>query len=146
VARAKENSRPDAFAADRRENTARYATTSTTMDRGAGGAKPCAEDDMLRPVTAQERRVIALVATCCALWAPAAVRADPPAGDSAAVQAGAAPDTAFTTYSFEDDKVVGDTAQPMGEVLTVRARPGRASLIRAREHFVRELLKSVEAL
>lgn len=49
-------------------------------------------------------------------------------------------------YQFEDDKVMGDTVAPIGEVMVVRARGERASLVRAREGFVRELLRSVEAL
>jgi hypothetical protein len=51
-----------------------------------------------------------------------------------------------TLYTFEDDKVLADTIGPMGEVMMVRKRPRRESLVRARDSFVVELLKSVEAL
>jgi len=51
-----------------------------------------------------------------------------------------------TRYSFEDDKVLADTVAPMGEVMMVRKRPPRESLVRARDSFVVELLHSVEAL
>lgn len=50
------------------------------------------------------------------------------------------------SYSFEDDKVMGDLVSPIGEIMTVRKRPQRDSLVRARESFVPELLQSVEAL
>jgi hypothetical protein len=53
---------------------------------------------------------------------------------------------ATTAYSFEDESVLGSTRDPVGEVLHVRPRPARASLVRAREHFVPELLQSIEAL
>ena len=95
---------------------------------------------MLRPVITRKCPTICLLAALWALLSPPAAAAAQPR------QADAAADDAFTTYEFDDDKVVGDTAQPSGEVLTVRRRSARDSLIRAREHFIRELLKSVEAL
>jgi hypothetical protein len=51
-----------------------------------------------------------------------------------------------TTYDFDDDLVQGDLVRPDGEMLNVRRRGARASLIRIREHFVPEMLKSVENL
>ena len=51
-----------------------------------------------------------------------------------------------TTYDFEDDLVQGDLVRPDGENLMVRRRGARESLIKIREHFVPELLKSVENL
>jgi hypothetical protein len=51
-----------------------------------------------------------------------------------------------TTYDFEDDLVTGDLVRPDGELLQVRRRGRRASLIRVREHFIPEMLKSVENL
>jgi hypothetical protein len=53
---------------------------------------------------------------------------------------------ASTTYDFEDDLVTGDLVRPDGELLNVRRRGRRASLIRVREHFIPEMLKSVENL
>jgi hypothetical protein len=52
----------------------------------------------------------------------------------------------MTTYDFDDDLVQGDLVRPDGELLNVRRRGARASLIRIREHFVPEMLKSVENL
>ncbi|MEM7437465.1 MAG: hypothetical protein AAF436_20095 [Myxococcota bacterium] len=51
-----------------------------------------------------------------------------------------------TTYDFEDDLVSGDLVRPDGEQLIVRRRGRRASLIQIREHFIPEMLKSVEDL
>ncbi len=51
-----------------------------------------------------------------------------------------------TTYDFEDDLVTGDLVRPDGEMLNARRRGARASLIRIREHFIPEMLKSVENL
>lgn len=51
-----------------------------------------------------------------------------------------------TVYEFVDDLVQGDTLSPSLEVLTVRSRKARQSLVRARESFVIELLQSVEQL
>jgi len=51
-----------------------------------------------------------------------------------------------TEYAFDDDIVRGTTFGPDVEVLQTRRRGARDSLIRARENFVHELLKSVEDL
>jgi hypothetical protein len=58
----------------------------------------------------------------------------------------AAPDKSATSYDFEDDLVQGDLVRPDGELLSVRRRGNRASLIQIREHFIPEMLKSVEDL
>jgi hypothetical protein len=51
-----------------------------------------------------------------------------------------------TSYDFEDDLLQGDLVRPDGENLLVRRRGARESLIKIREHFIPELLKSVENL
>ena len=66
------------------------------------------------------------------LLAPAASAQDSPPGE--------------TTYDFEDDLVSGDLVRPDGEQLIVRRRGRRASLIQICEHFIPEMLKSVEDL
>ena len=73
----------------------------------------------------------ALVAVTLA-WAPAASAQDAPPTE--------------TTYDFEDDLVTGDLIRPDGEQLIVRRRGRRTSLIQIREHFIPEMLKSVEDL
>ena len=57
-----------------------------------------------------------------------------------------AQDDNSTNYDFEDDLVQGDLVRPDGENLMVRRRGARESLIKIREHFIPELLKSVENL
>jgi hypothetical protein len=51
-----------------------------------------------------------------------------------------------TTYDFDDDLVTGDLVRPDGEQLVVRRSGRRSSLITIREHFIPEMLKSVEDL
>jgi hypothetical protein len=51
-----------------------------------------------------------------------------------------------TTYDFDDDLVTGDLVRPDGEQLVVRQGGRRGTLIRPREHFIPEMLKSVEDL
>lgn len=49
-----------------------------------------------------------------------------------------------TEYSFDDDVVEGDLVRPDGEMTVVRKKGKQRSLIRVRQHFVPEMLKSVE--
>jgi len=51
-----------------------------------------------------------------------------------------------TEYSFEDDVVTGDLVRPDGELTVVRKKGKERSLIRVRQHFIPEMLKSVENL
>jgi len=60
--------------------------------------------------------------------------------------AGGAAAAGATAYDFDDDLVTGDLVRPDGELLSVRRRGNRASLIQIREHFIPEMLKSVEDL
>jgi hypothetical protein len=79
----------------------------------------------------------------CSLWLTAA------AGTALAQDKGApagGKEAGATAYDFEDDLVTGDLVRPDGELLSVRRRGNRASLIQIREHFIPEMLKSVEDL
>ena len=51
-----------------------------------------------------------------------------------------------TEYSFDDDVVTGDLVRPDGEMTVVRKRGKERSLIHVRQHFIPEMLKSVEDL
>ncbi|MDJ0761685.1 MAG: hypothetical protein QNJ97_01755 [Myxococcota bacterium] len=51
-----------------------------------------------------------------------------------------------TEYTFDDDVVTGDLVRPDGELLAVRKKGRERSLIRVRQHFIPEMLKSVEDL
>ena len=68
------------------------------------------------------------------------------AQDEGAAPAAGGKEAGATSYDFEDDLVTGDLVRPDGELLSVRRRGNRASLIQVREHFIPEMLKSVEDL
>lgn len=50
------------------------------------------------------------------------------------------------THSFEDEIVDGSQRSSHLELVNVRTRKAKESLIRVREHFIPELYKSLEAL
>lgn len=79
-----------------------------------------------------------VVALLLGLVWPVAVLAE---DDSLAALAGG---EEVTSYDFEDDLVTGDLVRPDGEMLSVRSGGARSSLIKIREHFIPEMLKSVE--
>jgi hypothetical protein len=58
----------------------------------------------------------------------------------------AAQDLPQTQYTFTDDLVEGDLMRPDGDMALVRGRRQVISLIRIRDTFVPEMLKSVENL
>lgn len=64
-----------------------------------------------------------------------------PAGAGGADQA-----TRTQEFNFTDELVQGQLVRPDGESTRVRRRAAGISLIRIREHFVPEMLKSVENL
>ena len=49
-----------------------------------------------------------------------------------------------TVYDFDDDLVEGDLARPDQEFVGVRKQAKHSSLIKIREHFIPEMLKSAE--
>lgn len=49
-----------------------------------------------------------------------------------------------TVYDFEDDLVEGELQRPDGEFIDVRRKARHSSLIKIREDFVPEMLKSAE--
>ncbi len=57
-----------------------------------------------------------------------------------------AQDLPQTEYTFTDDLVEGDLMRPDGDMALVRGRRQVISLIRIRDTFVPEMLKSVENL
>jgi hypothetical protein len=66
---------------------------------------------------------------------------------AAAEESGPAPSSsAPTEYRFGDDMVHGSQKAPSGEVLYVRTRESRESLVRVREHWLPELYQSIEDL
>ena len=51
-----------------------------------------------------------------------------------------------TVYDFDDDTVEGDLVRPDGEFVDSRRGAKHSSLIKIRENFIPEMLKSVEAI
>jgi len=49
-----------------------------------------------------------------------------------------------TVYDFDDDLVEGDLARPDQEIVGVKRQAKHSSLIKIREHFIPEMLKSAE--
>jgi len=89
-------------------------------------------------------KLLAIIAVAGLLMASTALAQEEGGAAPAPAGGGGAGDA--TTYDFEDDLVQGDLVRPDGENLMVRRKGARESLIRVREHFISELLKSVENL
>lgn len=51
-----------------------------------------------------------------------------------------------TVYDFDDDTVEGDLVRPDGEFVDSRRNAKHSSLIKIRENFIPEMLKSVESI
>lgn len=51
-----------------------------------------------------------------------------------------------TVYDFDDDTVEGDLVRPDGEFVDSRKNVKHSSLIKIRENFIPEMLKSVESI
>lgn len=88
--------------------------------------------------------MVALVGVLVGSAAPTIVAAQDDSGGGGGSSAKSDQNT--TTYDFEDDLVTGDLVRPDGELLNVRRRGRRSSLIEIRESFIPEMLKSVEDL
>lgn len=64
----------------------------------------------------------------------------------AAAEGSTSSDGGVRVENFEDELVAGDLAFPGGERIDVPHGRGRRTLIRAREHFIPEMMRSVENL
>jgi hypothetical protein len=89
-----------------------------------------------------KKRLITLVAFATVALAGAAASAQAQAG---ATQ-GSSGQTRTQEFNFTDELVQGQLVRPDGESTRIRRRGSGISLIRIREHFVPEMLKSVENL
>ena len=63
--------------------------------------------------------------------------APPPAGDGVSYKS-------KTVYDFDDDTVEGDLVRPDGEFVDTRKGAKHSSLIKIRENFIPEMIKSAE--
>jgi hypothetical protein len=83
------------------------------------------------------RKAWGLVAGLALLGAPViAFAADPPQGNVSY--------KSKTVYDFDDDVVEGDLVRPDGEFVDSRKAAKHSSLIKIRENFIPEMLKSAE--
>ena len=89
-----------------------------------------------------KKRLIALAAFAVVALAGAAASAQ---GTAGATQ-GNTGATRTQEFNFTDELVQGQLVRPDGESTRIRRRGSGISLIRIREHFVPEMLKSVENL
>ena len=89
-----------------------------------------------------------LVAAMAMLLLPAAANAQAKGkGGTAAAPQGGDPGVVYkqkTVYDFDDDIVEGDLVRPDGEFVGSRRQAKHSSLIKIRQHFIPEMLKSAE--
>ena len=84
--------------------------------------------------------VLALIlAAPTVAFAQAKGKAAPPGGGDAGVVY-----KQKTVYDFDDDVVEGDLVRPDGEFIDTRRGGKISSLIKIRQHFIPEMLKSAE--
>lgn len=87
-----------------------------------------------------------LIAVVLGAWLPAAYAQDE-AAEGEFVQDPENPNVLYkkkTVYDFEEDVVEGSFVRPEGEYIDARRRGRFSSLIKIRENFVPEMLKSAE--
>jgi hypothetical protein len=80
---------------------------------------------------------LALTATVAHAQKPAAKPGPAPAGGDVTYKS-------KTVYDFDDDVVEGDLVRPDGEFVDSRKAAKHSSLIKIRENFLPEMLKSAE--
>lgn len=85
----------------------------------------------------------AVMGAAMALGGSAMAQTPPAAAGAGGAQTGA---QRTQEFNFTDELVQGQLVRPDGETSRVRRRSAGISLIRIREHFVPEMLKSVENL
>ena len=91
------------------------------------------------------RKVIAAFVVTGVLLGGGLVLAQAPAGPGGAMGDGA--NVTYkkkTVYDFDDDVVEGELQRPDGEYIDTRRKAKHSSLIKIRENFIPEMLKSAE--
>ncbi|MFN3201890.1 MAG: hypothetical protein ACE366_26025 [Bradymonadia bacterium] len=102
-----------------------------------------------RTIRISAKALAASLVTAGMLIAGSAAAQQPPpnAGQGEYVQDPNNPNVFYkkkTEYDFEDDVVEGSFVRPEGEFIDVRRGTRQSSLIKIRENFVPEMLKSAE--
>ena len=85
------------------------------------------------------KRILFVAAATLLMSAPAFAEDPAPAGGGDGVSY-----KSKTVYDFDDDVVEGDLVRPDGEFVDTRKAAKHSSLIKIREHFINEMLKSAE--
>jgi hypothetical protein len=88
------------------------------------------------------RAILTVFAVLALSGVVSAQKAAPPAAKPAA--GGDVTYKSKTVYDFDDDIVEGDLVRPDGEFVDSRKAAKHSSLIKIRENFIPELLKSAE--
>ena len=89
---------------------------------------------------------LASLSVCVSLALPASQSlAEPPSQSRGTAQDKDKDIHNVVEYEFTDDQVLGDLTSPLGEVLTVRGKRGKHSLVRARGSFIDKLVRAVES-
>lgn len=88
------------------------------------------------------KRVLFVVSSAVALAGATPVFAQEEGGT--APPAGGVQYKSTTKYDFDDDVVEGDLVRPDGEFVDTRKKAKHSSLIKIRENFINEMLKSAE--
>lgn len=91
-------------------------------------------------------RLVAVLAFAIISFAGSSAFAQTRAGGSGGAAAAGGGAARTQEFNFTDELVQGQLVRPDGESTRVRRRAAGISLIRIREHFVPEMLKSVENL
>ena len=89
------------------------------------------------------KKIVAMAVMGVAMSLGGSAMAQTPPAAGGAAQAGA---QRTQEFNFTDELVQGQLVRPDGETSRVRRRSAGISLIRIREHFIPEMLKSVENL
>ncbi|MBL8633604.1 MAG: adventurous gliding motility protein CglF [Myxococcales bacterium] len=96
------------------------------------------------------RKLTMALALLLTLGLGAAQAQEAPAGGAAPAGAASGPGGVTykqkTTYDFDDDTVEGDLVRPDGEMIDSRNKAKHSSLIKIRQDFIPELLKTVDVL
>jgi len=90
------------------------------------------------------RRIIAVLVVCGFVLGTGLALAQQAGGPGGP---GGGPDVTYkkkTVYDFDDDLVEGELMRPDGEFIDSRRKAKHSSLIKIRENFIPEMLKSAE--
>jgi RNA polymerase sigma-70 factor (ECF subfamily) len=101
-------------------------------------------DSAPAPIVVPHARRVAQASPAPTTAAPARAAPARATPRTARVEAPALPPVAVRRFDFDDDEVTGDLARPDADVIIANPATHHLSLIELREHFIPEMLKSLE--